>query len=98
MTLSKRLKLGRVKRRGTKGISVRADLWNFLYDKLLRLPTPDGVEIVSYVDDIAVVAQATVTFRVGELLEETAGFIVDWLAGIAIELALDKTEMIISTR
>lgn len=34
----------------------------------------------------------------GELLKETAETIVDWLAGIGIELALEKSELLIPTR
>lgn len=73
-------------------------LWNFLCDGLLRLFTHDGVEIVACADDIAVVARAAVTFRVGELLEETTEAIVDKPAEIGIELALEKTELIIPMR
>lgn len=58
-------------------------------------PKPDGGQIVAYADDIAAVAQASVTSEVSELLEKTAGFIVNWLEGIGIEFVLDKTELII---
>lgn len=70
-------------------------LWNFLYDRLLRLPTPESVEIVAYADDLAVVAQAPVTYKVGGLLEETAEAIVNWLLNIGIELAPEKSELIL---
>lgn len=73
-------------------------LWNFLYDGLLRLPMPEGVELVAYADDIAVVAQAAVIFKVGELLEEAAEIVVNWLAAIGIELTVEKTELVIPTR
>lgn len=69
-----------------------------MYYGLLRMPTPDDVEIIAYADDIAIVVKASVTLKVGELLEETAKVIVDWLDDIEIELALDKTELIIPTR
>lgn len=48
-------------------------------------------------DDIAVVARGPVTSKVGELLQETAETIIDWLAGKEIELALEKTELILPT-
>lgn len=73
-------------------------LWNFLYDGLLRLPTPDGIEVIAYADDIAVVVQASVVYKEGELLEETSEAIVDWQAHIGIELALEKSELIIPIR
>lgn len=52
-------------------------LWNFLYDGLLWLLTLEGVEIIAYADDIALVARALVTFKVGELLEEMADRVVN---------------------
>lgn len=56
-------------------------LCNFLYDGLLRLPIPDGVEIVAYADDVAVLAQVSVTSKVGEFLQEMAENLVHRLAG-----------------
>lgn len=73
-------------------------LWYFLYDGLLRLSKPDDVEIIAYADDIAVMAKAPLTFKVGELLEKMAEVIVNWLDGIGVALALDKTELIIPMR
>lgn len=73
-------------------------LWNFLYDRLLRLPIPDGVEIVVYADDVAIVARVVKTFNVGELLEDAAEKIADWLEDIGIQFALQKTELLLPTR
>lgn len=56
------------------------------------------ITIIAYADDNAIVAKAPVTFKVGELLEETADSVVVWLGDIGIELALDKSELIIPTR
>lgn len=72
-------------------------LWNFLYDGLLRLPIPAGVELIAYADDIMVVARGPVMFKVEELLEEIAEIIIDWLTEIGIEFALEKTELLIPT-
>lgn len=33
-------------------------LWNFMYDELLRMPMPVGVQVAAYADDIAIVAKA----------------------------------------
>lgn len=59
---------------------------------------PEDIELIAYADDIAVVARASVTIRVGKLLEETTEGVMDWLAGISIELALQKFELILPTR
>lgn len=65
-------------------------LWNFLYDCLLWLLTLEGVEIIAYTDDIALVARALVIFKVGELLEEMADRVVNWLTEVGIELAMSQ--------
>lgn len=56
------------------------------------------MEIVAYADDIAVIARASVTSKVGKLLQETAENVVDWLANIGIQLAVEKTHLILPTR
>jgi len=47
-------------------------LWNILYDGLLQLAMPHGVEIIAFADDVALVAKSVVTFKIEELLEEAA--------------------------
>lgn len=74
------------------------EYYNVLYDCLIRLPTPEGVQIVPYAIDVAVVAKAPVTLKVDELLEEAAEKIMDWLGDVGIELALQKNELIVPTR
>lgn len=59
---------------------------------------PGDGEIVAYADDIALIAKSPVTYKVGELLEEAADTIVGWLEVIGIELALEKTELLLPTR
>lgn len=81
-----------------QGLVLGPTLWNFLYNGLLRLPTPNGIQLVAYADDIAIVARGAVTYIVGELIEETAETVIDWLSAIGIELALEKTELLIPTR
>lgn len=76
-----------------QGSVIGPTLWNFLYDGLLQLLTPNGVEIIAYANDIAVVARALVIFKVGESLKETAEAIVDWLAEIGIELGTSQSAL-----
>lgn len=40
-----------------QGSVLGPSLWNFMYDGLLRLPMPGGVELVAYADDIALMAR-----------------------------------------
>lgn len=60
-----------------------------MYDRLLRLPILERLEIIAYADEFTVMAKALFMFKVGDLLEEAAEAIVDWLDGIGIELALN---------
>lgn len=53
---------------------------------------------MAYADDVAIVARGAVTYKVGELIEETADTVVDWLSTVGIDLALEKSELIIPTR
>lgn len=41
-------------------------LWNLFYDDVLRLPVRDGIKLVAFADDIAIVATA----RNAELMEQ----------------------------
>lgn len=59
---------------------------------------PDGVELIAYADDVAILAHLSVTFKVGELLEEAADLVSDWLMELNIELAIQKSELIVFTR
>lgn len=70
----------------------------FLYDKLLKVALPVDVQLIAYVDDIAIVAQTSVIYKVGELLEKAAETVTNWLENIGIELAIQKTEIILFTR
>lgn len=82
----------------SQGFVLGPTLWNFLYDGLLRLLTPEGMEIIAYADNIAIVACAPVIFKVGKLLEETVEMVVDWLALMDIELVIEKSELLIPTK
>lgn len=42
-------------------------LWDVLYDRLLRIRMPQGVERIACADDVVLVAKSTVTFKVEEL-------------------------------
>lgn len=53
---------------------------------------------MAYADDVAIVARAAVTFKVDELLEETAENVIGWLSDRGIELALQKKELLLPTR
>lgn len=68
------------------------DLWNVLYDELLRIRLPTDFEFIAFAG-ITLVATASVSF----LLEEALGTDVAWMESMDRELALEKTEAIVLT-
>jgi len=73
-------------------------LWNAIYDGLLRIPTPPGVSLIGFADDLAVVVSA----RTGQLIESIANPVLqkisDWMRGHGLALAPQKTEALMLTR
>jgi len=80
-----------------QGSVLGPDLWNALYDDLLKIQLPPDVEIISFADDVALVATATVSYLLEERLERALGDVADWLAANGLELAIDKSEAILLT-
>ena len=70
-------------------------LWNVFYDTVFGIEMPEGVKIVGYADDLAVVAVA----KTGTILQDKINTaLVDlgkWLAARHLELAPDKTEVVL---
>lgn len=67
----------------TQGIPHRSvlgsDLWNLMYDDLLRIHFPKDVEIIAFAEDVVLVATASVTFLLEERLEEAFTDVVQWM-------------------
>lgn len=80
-----------------QGSVLSPDLWNVLYNGLLKMKLPPDVEIIAFVDDIALVATALVLYLLEERFEEALGAVVSWMSDNGLELALDKTEAIVLT-
>lgn len=55
-----------------QGSVLRPTIWNFFYDELLRVALPDGVKLIAYADDIAIVVCVAATFKVGEPPEKAS--------------------------
>lgn len=53
---------------------------------------------MAYADFLAIVARGAVTYKMGELIEKTTDVVIDWLSATGIDLALEKSELIIPTR
>jgi len=73
-------------------------LWNVLYDDLLRVPLPEGVEYLAFADDVALVATAKEAYELEEKLTTAAGKVSSWLESIGLILAVHKSEVVVITR
>ena len=74
-------------------------LWNIMYDGVLRLRVPDGVKIVGFADDLAVVVTGKLLSDVEVVGSLVVGEIMDWLNSRGLDLAEHKTEaVLISSR
>lgn len=73
-------------------------LWNVLYDDLLRQDYPEGVTLIGFADDIALVAtdryEDTLMIKVNSGLSMVA----DWMRQNLLELAPQKTESVLLTK
>lgn len=72
-------------------------LWNVVYDGVLRLPLPKGVQLVGYADDIAVTVVAKEIANVQRISSSVAELIKNWLTVTNLELAGHKTEAVLIT-
>lgn len=66
---------------GVPQVSVGPDLWNLMYDGLLKIDLPSDTELIVFADDVAIVCTAEVSFlleeRLGEALQDVASWMTD---------------------
>lgn len=72
-------------------------LWNVLYDGLLRTRLPIGVEYLAFADDVALVAKASDSIKLEQLLTSAARRVQDWLTNTGLALSAHKCEAMIVT-
>ncbi|CAB0043767.1 unnamed protein product [Trichogramma brassicae] len=70
-------------------------LWNVMYDTILRLILDEGVRIIGFTDDIAVVAVAGTTYEVEDLLSHAIAGVRGALWGLGLETTDHKTEALL---
>lgn len=73
-------------------------LWNVFYDGLLRADMPDGVQLVGFADDLAVVATARSTPALEAVVNLALSTIESWMATNGLQLAYNKTRAVMLTR
>jgi Reverse transcriptase (RNA-dependent DNA polymerase) len=72
-----------------------AILWNIMYDAVLRLRLPPGVEIVGFADDIVLVVLVDSVEQVEVRTTCAIGTVVDWMSENKLKVAHNKTEMVL---
>jgi hypothetical protein len=80
-----------------KGSVLGPLLWNIMYDEVLRLKLPEGVTLIGFADDIAVVMVAKHIHQIEAATNAAIMKIRDWLKIANVDLANHKTEAILVT-
>lgn len=70
-------------------------LWNVLYDGVLRLRTKPGVYLIAYADDLALIVEANTVEELNGKANKTLKAIGRWMEANGLELAPEKTELVI---
>uniref|UniRef100_A0A2S2NJ82 Retrovirus-related Pol polyprotein from type-1 retrotransposable element R1 n=1 Tax=Schizaphis graminum TaxID=13262 RepID=A0A2S2NJ82_SCHGA len=72
-------------------------LWNIFYDELMRLELPDGVNIVCFADDAAVVATGYTTRLLEEAMNDSLQIVSTWMKKQGLSLSSSKSVAIMLT-
>ena len=93
---------GRRKKRITSGAAqgsiLGPDLWNISYDDIFRIEMPDETHLIGYADDVAAVIVARNMEEVRRKLNQVMMRTQSWLEDRGLQLATEKTELILLTR
>lgn len=72
-------------------------LWNIFYDELMRLELPDGVHIVCFADDAAVVATGHTTWLLEQAMNGSLQLVSAWMKEQGLVLSSSKSLAIMLT-
>ena len=73
-------------------------LWNVGFNGIFKLQLPPGVQLICYADDTLVVASADTIPKVECRVNWALQAITRWIESVGLELAVDKTEVVLFTR
>ncbi|KAL4134845.1 hypothetical protein QTP88_006546 [Uroleucon formosanum] len=73
-------------------------LWNVFYDDILRMDVPEGVQLVGFADDLALLAVGETSDTLEEVVNPTLDAIDGWMGAHGLQLAWHKTEAIMLTK
>lgn len=78
-----------------QGLFFSPFLWNVIYDCVLRLPTPSGVSITRFANDITIMADAHTEEKLEDLVNYTVADIYDWINGKDLQFVPEETEAVV---
>lgn len=91
--------MGRLRHRCTMGVIqgsiVGPPLWNLSYNGVLELPHEPGVETLAYADDLLVMVEGETEKEVKGKAENAFEKIEGWMRTNGLEVAVQKTEMLV---
>ena len=70
-------------------------LWNMFYDGVLRIGMPEGVTLIGYADDLALVAVAKTVNILRHNVNTAVVRVIDHLKKIDLQIAPEKTEVVV---
>lgn len=73
-------------------------LWNILYDPLIAMEMPEGVTLVGFADDVAVVVTARNESLLMSLACRALQRVANWMESRKLRLAPEKTEAVLLTK
>jgi hypothetical protein len=70
-------------------------LWNVLYDGVLELELPEGLRLIAFADDLAVLVTAKTEQELMSLANYALERVVGWMEETGLKLAVQKTEAVL---
>lgn len=72
-------------------------LWNILYDELLEIEQPDGIQLLAFADDVAIVASAMNEEILMNKVNTSLCRVTSWMEKRKLQAVPEKTEAVIFT-
>lgn len=73
-------------------------LWGIMYDSLLTTEMPEGVTMVGFADDVAIIGRTWKIEHLEEIINESLRIVNEWMISKKLRLAAHKTEAVMLTR
>ena len=71
-------------------------LWNAMYDGVLRLRFPMGLQVFGFAEDIAPVVRGKHLVELERICNEAINRVRSWIASIGLKLADHKTDVVLA--